>query len=74
MRWGGHPLLPANSNRMKSDGLPLHQRKFRSDIKKKFSSERMVGYGNRLPRERVESLPLEVLGNRADVVTWASVS
>ena len=46
--------------------LPLGH--FRWDIKKNSFSERVVGHGNRLPREVVESLSLEALKKCVDVV------
>ena len=38
------------------------------DIRKKLLSRRMVSYWNRLPREVMESLSLEVLKEREDVI------
>ena len=61
MRWG-RPLLPGNSNRIRSDGLRLHQWRFRSAFRKNLS-ERVVVHWHRLSREMVESLPLEVTRN-----------
>lgn len=50
----------ATTNRTRGR-LKLHQRKFRFAIRKKFFTEGMIGHWNRLLREMVESLSLEVL-------------
>lgn len=38
----GQPLLPGSSDRMRDDGLELHQGRFTLDIKNNFFSERVV--------------------------------
>ena len=51
----------------------MHQGRFTLDIKRNFISERMMKYWNRLPREVVESLSLELVKETVDVVLRSMV-
>jgi len=59
---------------MRGKDLKLHQGKFRFNIRKHFFSKRVVRQWHRLPREVVESPPLEVFKKCVDVAQRNMVS
>ena len=58
---------------MRGNGLKLPEERLRLDIGKYFFSERVVRRWNRMPRELVELLSLDMFKESVEVVFWDMV-
>ena len=70
---GEQLLTRVDSDRTRGNGLKLRQGRFRSDIRKKFFTQRVVTHWNRLPKEVMDAPCLEAFEPRLDVALGSRV-
>jgi len=70
---GEHLFTRVDSDRTRGDDFKLRQGRFRLDIRRKFFTQRVVTYWNRLPKEVVDAPSLETFKARLDVALGSLV-
>ena len=66
-------LTRVDSDRIRGNGFKLTQERFRSDIRRKFFTQRVVTHWNMLPMEVVDAPFLEAFTARLDVALGSLV-
>ena len=65
--------MRVDNDRTRGNGLKLRQGRIRLDIRRKFSTQRVVTHWNRLPKEAVDAPSLEAFKARMDVALGSLV-
>ena len=65
--------MRVDSDRTRGNGSKLRQGRLRSDIRRKFFTQRVVTHWNRLPKEAVDAPSLEAFKARLDVALGSLV-
>ena len=65
--------MRVDNDRTRGNGLKLRQGRIRLDIRRKFSTQRVVTHWNRLPKEVVDAPSLEAFKARMDVALGSLV-
>jgi len=71
--WELFILKRVDSDRTRGSGFKLRQGRFRSDIRRKFFTQRVVKHWNRLSTEAVDAPSLETFKARLDVALGSLV-
>ena len=71
--WELFILKRVDSDRTRGSGFKLRQGRFRSDIRRRFFTQRVVKHWNRLSKEAVDAPSLETFKARLDVALGSLV-